>query len=264
MVKPLNPLVTDQFFEIFDHREYPKDQFYCYMQYRPDGTPFYVGKGSKDRCLIRDRNRACVGIIKKYEHKNIKIDVFYCSSEVEAFQWEKELIFMLRCNGVKLANFTDGGEGASGQICSKETRAKLSKNWKGRKHTPESRAKMSASHKGASPSERARQNISKAGKGRKFSEEHKKNISKGNKGVSRNKGVAFSIEHRANIGLAHRGKSKSLEQRKKISEALTGRPTGRPSAMKGKKRTAESNKKTSQSLRKFYDNRRAEQQNQVF
>jgi len=146
MSKCLNPLITDQFGEIFDPRQHPKDQFYCYVQHRPDGTPFYVGKGKGWRCFNSRRNKAYDHVIEKYGYENIKTNVFICSSEKSAFQWEKELIFMLRSRGYRLFNMTDGGDGAANP--SVETREKRAKATKGVPKSLEHRLKIAASHRG--------------------------------------------------------------------------------------------------------------------
>jgi hypothetical protein len=68
-----------------------------------------------------------------------------------------------------LCNLTDGGEGTSGFVHSKEARAKLflvnkGKN-KGRVHSEETKAKMASSHKGRMKSDETRAKMSLTHKG---------------------------------------------------------------------------------------------------
>ena len=142
--------------------------FYAYLWLRPNGTPYYVGKGCENRAFSRRRD------VSRPPKDKTRILIFYRYSEQEAFETEKELI---RNWGRKdigtgcLHNHTDGGEGVSGRKHTSEDLVKMSaaqkgrphspehiakvaKNWVGRKHTSESKAKMSASaHKRKATSE---------------------------------------------------------------------------------------------------------------
>ena len=114
-----------------------------------------------------------------------------------------------------------------GRAVSEETRAKISKANKGRKHTEEQRRINSEAHKGIVPSEEQRRkqsasmkanpNVGKALIGRKLSEETKRKISASRKGKPK------STEHRKKIGDVHRGKIVSEETRKKMSDARIGK-----------------------------------------
>src|SRR6266404_5237269 len=117
--------------------------------------PFYVGKGNYGRAyeFMSGRNRHHKNIVAKYGKENIGVFVFPCDSEEQAFSDEKQQIAQLRRDGYVLANQTDGGEGKSGCIASKEAREKISaslignKHTLGHKHTKESKKKMSDSTK---------------------------------------------------------------------------------------------------------------------
>ena len=93
---------------------------------------------------------------------------------------------------------------------SEETRKKMSKAQRGRKHSEETRRKMSEAHKG-----------------KKYSVEHRRKISEAKKGsVPWNKGMKeygvgrkHSAETKRKIGLAHKGKVVSEETRQKLREA---------------------------------------------
>ncbi len=145
-------------------------QFYTYLHCKPDGMPFYVGKGNYGRAyeFMSGRNRHHKNIVAKYGKENIGVFVFPCDSEEQAFSDEKQQIAQLRRDGYVLANQTDGGEGKSGCIASKEAREKISaslignKHTLGHKHTKESKKKMSDSTKIAlsNPDVRAKMAIS--------------------------------------------------------------------------------------------------------
>ena len=127
--------------------------FYTYLHCKPDGTPFYVGKGKGKRCfrINREHNPHHQHIVKKYGKENIKVYVFECDSEEQAFADEVQQIAMLRLEGYQLTNLTDGGEGVSGHKHSEQTKVKLSISSRGRKMPPcsESRkAKISLANKG--------------------------------------------------------------------------------------------------------------------
>ena len=128
----------------------PKDKYYTYLWLREDGTPYYVGKGTRDRAFIKHR----VG--KPPAKDRILLQIF--PSEEDAYSAE---IFLISYYGKEidgtgfLLNLTDGGEGA---IPSEDTRLKISKTLKrkgirppsrkGCKLTKEQRDKQSAALKG--------------------------------------------------------------------------------------------------------------------
>lgn len=126
--------------------------FYGYIHCRPDGTPFYVGKGDDARVAIKKRyhNKHHMNILNKYGEENILVGKMECSTEEFAFDLERGLIKRLRKMGVSIVNLTDGGDGASGAVRSPETRAKMSraqignKKSLGAKRSSETRAKMAA------------------------------------------------------------------------------------------------------------------------
>lgn len=131
--------------------------FYVHLHLKPNGEPFYVGKGC-DGTVRRShdfsrRNRYHKCIVNKYGKENIEVLVFPRDNESQAFEDEVKWIKCLRNQGYILANMTDGGEGASGLIQSDETRAKISKSHmgnqyaKGAKRSLETRRKMSNAQK---------------------------------------------------------------------------------------------------------------------
>lgn len=132
-------------------------KFYAYLWLRGDGTPYYAGKGCRDRAFIRKGHRV------NPPKDQSRILVFHRNSEIEAIETEKELI---RNWGRKdigtgcLQNMTDGGDGGLlGYRHSAETKAKMSKSaprhFLGQHHTAAARKVMSEKRKGIKPSPHA-------------------------------------------------------------------------------------------------------------
>jgi hypothetical protein len=150
-------------------------RFYTYLHCKPDGTPFYVGKGCGDRAFsMRGRNRWHRRILAKYGKAAIQVWVFYCSNEDEAFADERLQIASLRAQGYELCNISDGGEGTSGYKHTEEAKkrigdaAKGNQNMLGKKASPETKAKLSAIRAGRKlhpHSDETKAKISEAKKG---------------------------------------------------------------------------------------------------
>lgn len=197
-------------------------QFYTYIHCKPDGTPFYVGKGCGYRARnLSSRNPQHRNTVTKYGRENILIFIFECETEKEAFSDEVQQIKQLKSEGYQLANFTDGGEGASGRVLSEEVKSKLSSRMKGnkltlgRRHSEQSKKLMSIAASGK-PSSR---------KGKPLSEEHKRRISESNMGrPAPGKGKPLSEETKLKLSLAKKGISFSEEHRKQMSIVRMGKP----------------------------------------
>lgn len=103
-----------------------KKQFYIYVQCRPSGEPFNVGKGQGKRAydFKHNRNRHFKNIVKKHRAANIIVHVRNCKSEKQAHQHEIWMIAYGRSQGWQLCNQTDGGEGMSGYVHTDKARAK--------------------------------------------------------------------------------------------------------------------------------------------
>ena len=107
-------------------------RFYTYAYLREDKTPYYIGKGCGKR-IYGSKGRPC----NKPKDKSRIIFLKQNLTEEEAFRHE---IYMIAVFGRKdlgtgiLHNRTNGGEGASGIIMTKETRMKISEKVSGRNH----------------------------------------------------------------------------------------------------------------------------------
>jgi len=149
---------------------------FAYIHCKPDGTPFYVGKGSLRRAkYLGERNPHHKAVVAKYGAKNISKGWIECSNDETAFELEKGIIKCLRRMGVILTNFTDGGEG--GKNPTEETRHRLSEAAKKRGVSEKCHQARIAAKKGKPLSEEQKQKQSEAMKGKKFTEEHRRNIS---------------------------------------------------------------------------------------
>jgi hypothetical protein len=206
-------------------------QFYVYVIFRPwDGSPLYVGKGKGNRSDKhatlgkRHVNRNVAAAFEKAASLGLECPIVKIRSnlaESEAFEIEKTLISVIgrKPNG-PLANLTDGGEGASGRVWTKESRdavrAKTLGNTRalGIKHTPETIAKLREAK--ANMSDETKRKISLGHKGKILSDEHKKKLS------IAHTGKILSEEHIAAIGAVHRGRKRSDETRQRMSAAQMG------------------------------------------
>lgn len=182
-------------------------KFYTYLHCRPDGTPFYVGKGQGKRSHVftATRNQHHRNIVGKYGESNILVFVFPCESEQQALENEISTIKRLRSEGCVLCNQTDGGEGASGYV-----------------HTEAALMKMSAAKIGKKP----------GNFGKKFSAEICARMS------AVRMGVKHSEEHREKNRITHLGKKCNIgrkatpETLARMSAAMTGKKMSAEACMK--------------------------------
>ena len=147
-------------------------EYYTYAYLREDGTPYYIGKGKGKRvynCHIRQNKTN----LKPKDTSRILL-LKENLTEEEAFKHE---IYMIAVFGRKdlgtgiLRNRSDGGEGPSGAVRSKETRRKISESKKGISPSKDSKRKMSEAKKGKSPSKEHRRKLSESRKGKLPSKE---------------------------------------------------------------------------------------------
>jgi hypothetical protein len=114
--------------------------FFAYIHCKPDGTPFYVGKGTRTRYKnFRDRSEYHKRIVAKYGRENILIGKLDCTTNDIALTLEVGLIKCLRRMGVALVNLTDGGEGTVGWKCPESVRMAVSEANRRRVLSPEQR-----------------------------------------------------------------------------------------------------------------------------
>src|SRR5271157_215308 len=101
--------------------------FYTYLWLREDGTPYYVGKGTKKRAF----STHVVGNHTNKPPSKDHIILQKWPSEELAFEGEKLLIDYygrIDLGTGCLRNMTDGGEGTSGVLVSDATRSKNREN----------------------------------------------------------------------------------------------------------------------------------------
>lgn len=124
----------------------PQAKFYVYILARPDGTPFYVGKGTGNRVYAHETEarRGCLchkcNVIRKIWRGGGELQrytVFTTNNEREAFQVERETIAQFERKN--LCNKSDGGEGPSGRFVSTAERKRRSQSYQ---NNPEARRKM--------------------------------------------------------------------------------------------------------------------------
>jgi hypothetical protein len=173
------------------------NRFYTYAYLREDRTPYYIGKGTGYR-IYQNTGKSC----NKPKDKSRIIFLKQNLTEEDAFKHE---IYMITVFGRKdlgtgiLHNRTNGGEGVSGYILSKQQRKERSLSRKGQiawnkgmkgviTLSEETKKKMSISHKGQTPwnkgikyDEEKRAFMEKISKMPKPSH-HGKNVSKSMKG----------------------------------------------------------------------------------
>jgi len=153
--------------------------FYIYEHLKlSDNSVFYVGKGCNRRAFQKaNRNQHWHNIVKKHGYK-VNFIAKNLTEEL-ALLAEIEKIDQLKRLNVKLCNQTNGGDGVSGYVATKETRLKLSIANTGKKPSAEAIRKMSMFHKGRAKSEETKQKIRAANLGKKRSEEVRLKISIG-------------------------------------------------------------------------------------
>ena len=188
--------------------------FYTYLHCKPNGDPFYVGKGSALRGHnVYRRNPHHRNVVEKYGAENIKAYIFPCASEREAFDDEVQQIAQLRESGYELVNLTFGGEGPTGRVYSDETRAKMAAAHQGVKISAETIAKRSATVRGRKHSAKTIERMAEAKRGKPVSAETRAKIAAANIGRPRTHVQVCSPETRAKMRASAMGNKSALGHR---------------------------------------------------
>jgi hypothetical protein len=190
--------------------------YYVYAYLRPDGTPYYIGKGKDNRVYANHRVKVPA------DESKIKI-IAHKLSEYESFLLETRLIKQYGRKDLGtgiLRNLTDGGEGASGWVMPQYVKEKISSikqgqtPWNlGKEHSQSAKEKMANAWKKRAP-------VSDETK-RKLSEAHKNKspeVLAKYKAAARNR-PPMSEATKAKIGKANSGRKLSEETKAKISAA---------------------------------------------
>lgn len=222
-------------------------KFYTYIYRDPSRTfrdhpePIYVGKGKQGRShwhLKRNDTHPFTHRLQKMKREGSEpqIEVIGALNEDHAVFMEKCLIAVLGRKDLDLGpllNLTDGGEGTTGKIVSKETGRKISKALAGRK-LPES----------------VRQNQSKGQTGRKHSEERNRKVSEGLMGHAVSDETRAKISAKASLrtgdkngmfGRKHSEATKAKLRAKRLGKSLSPEAIARGIATKRQKRLQERN-----------------------
>ena len=122
-LKKVLSLINSTASQFIEQMEDP-NRFYTYAYLREDRTPYYIGKGSKDR--VYKRGKKC---IKPPKDKSRVIFLKKNLTEEEAFKHEEYMIAVFGRKDLDtgiLLNRTNGGDGGpSGRITTQETRNKF-------------------------------------------------------------------------------------------------------------------------------------------
>ena len=223
------------------------NRFYTYAYLREDRTPYYIGKGSEKRAYKRKK-----GEIHPPKDKSRIIFLKQNLTEEEAFKHEIYMIVVLGRKDLgtgTLHNKTDGGEGSSGNICSQETREKMSEKKKGKNNPNYGKGGKDSPNYGRKHKKETRDKISKSNTGKTFSKEHRDNLTKSKKGENSSwYGRKHSQETIEKMKEAQKGEKNAMygrthteETRDKMSKSQKGRPS--PKGMLGKKHTEEAKQK---------------------
>lgn len=219
------------------------NNFYTYLLKRPDGIPFYVGKGRGRRCsnhlkpwhLKHDPNRLKVNIINKIRRNGDEPSVEIIKknlTESDAFLLEIELIKQygrIKKGGI-LSNMSDGGEGQYGYRHTEKLKKEFSKRFSGennpfygKKHSDATLKLVGDTNRGKTLNNEWRKKLSVATKGRRKSDDHKRKIQIA---LQKYQKTPKEIQRLIELNKSRRGIPVPDERKKRISIALKGIPKG--------------------------------------
>jgi hypothetical protein len=200
-----------------------KNTYYTYAWLREDMTPYYVGKGIRNRAYCPHRRG------DTYMSPPPKDRVLFLKknlTEFDAYKHENYIISILglKSEGGILINMSYGGEGSSGRVLSEETKDKIRQKNKNKKLTEEQKeliSKQVSQRRGWNNGEVDKHTIECPGDGwvlgrlysRKLSENEIENLRK------INTGKYVSEETRQKQSILRKGKKLTDEHKRKIGQA---------------------------------------------
>lgn len=209
-----------------------EDLSYVYILFRPDGRPFYVGKGKGrrvDRHFWRSHSKHVAAIVTAAGGSLPWVKVASGLSDHTAVEFEKAFIHAIgrEINGGPLVNQTDGGDGFAGYKYTEAQRRSKSESmrgekayWFGKKLSDSAREKIRAARLGAVASSELRAKLSRSQTGRKHSPETRAKMSDSQSGERHAMfGRRHSEESRRKISAGGKGRIVSAETRTRNIEA---------------------------------------------
>jgi hypothetical protein len=155
-----------------------ENNYYIYLHINLiTGEPFYIGKGKGSRYKSKNsRSQHWKNIVNKYDY-----DILFLEINLnEKLSFEKEIYWIKRIGRKDLGlgplvNFTDGGEGLSGYVCSEETKQKLREINLGRIQPRDVVDKIALANTGKKRTQELKDKMSAMFKGKTHSDEYKEN-----------------------------------------------------------------------------------------
>jgi hypothetical protein len=201
---------------------YPSNCFYVYFYLRPDGTPYYVGKGKGGRAFQKHEG------IKIPKDKERIIFVGVNMSEQDAFALEMDQIAFYGRKDLGtgiLRNRTDGGEGCTGHKHREETKQRLREASSGERNPMYGRKGLESPVYGKPKSEATKKKLRDSLIGKPKTEEHKRKLSGSRKGK---KPAWFTSEGTVPLEIVKKrvetrkknGKKMSEEQKSKLRKPV--------------------------------------------
>ena len=211
-------------------RQHPNRSLFCIYSHSKKGTGevFYIGRakfvplrGRFERAYSpRNRNVFWKNVAFKYGYDVEILKTF--DNIQDADEEERRLIALYgkKADGGLLCNLADGGEGNAGAPKPPSWKEKMSLLMKGRKLSKEHIDKLKKAHTGRKLSEEHKKAISLSSKKLKnFKLLDPEVVKKAREALSKVKKKPRTKEHQDKINEANRGQKRSLEARKKMSEA---------------------------------------------